>query len=140
MARFTAEEVTDKHAARLKASTPYIEAGVNRVTEAPGKKAAAKQEKMKTNLVAAIDNGKWAKRVGAVSLEDWKAKTITKGIGRIAAGIDGARDKQVDFYNQLLPAIDNAKSKIANMSDVTVEDNINRCTTYLREMAKFSKK
>ena len=139
MARFTPEEVQEKHARRLKASVPDIISGVGKVTEAPGKKAAAKQEKMKANLVAKIDDGTWARRVGSVSVDDWKAAMINKGAGRIAAGIDGAKDKTIAFYSQLLPAVDAAKAKIANMPDVSLDDNINRVTTYLREMGKFKK-
>ena len=140
MARFTPEEVQEKHARRLKAAVPDIIAGVNKVTEAPGKKAAAKAAKMKANLVAKLDDGTWARRVAAVPLEDWKASMIDKGAARISAGIDGAKDKTIAFYGQLLPAVDAAQAKIANMPDVTIEDNINRVGTYLREMGKFSKK
>lgn len=140
MPRFTAAEVQEKHARRLKAAVPDIISGVNKVTEAPGKKAAAKAAKMKANLVAKLDDGTWARRVAAVSVEDWKASMIDKGTARIAAGIDGAKDKTIAFYEQLLPAVDAAKAKIAAMPDVTIEDNINRVGTYLREMGKFSKK
>ena len=140
MARFTAAEVQEKHARRLKAAVPDIISGVGKVTEAPGKKAAAKAAKMKANLNAKLDDGTWARRVAAVPVEDWKASMINKGAPRIAAGIDGAKDKSIAFYEQLLPAVDAAKAKIAAMPDVTIEDNINRVGTYLREMGKFSKK
>jgi len=117
-----------------------IAAGVARVTEAPGKKAAAKADKMKANLVKAIDDGTWAKRVGAVTLEDWKSKMTDKGIGRIASGIDAAGQKVEDFAGQLLPAIDAAQNKVKAMPDMTLDDNINRMVTMTREMAKFKKR
>jgi hypothetical protein len=139
MARFSPDEVAVKHANRLKAAMDDMRKGVERVTTAPTAQAAAAQDKMKTKLNEAIDSGRWSKNLRAVSLEDWRSKMTSKGIPRVAAGIDAARDKQVDFYGKLLPAIDAAKSKIASMPSVTLDDNINRMTTYIREMAKFKK-
>lgn len=138
MAKVNAQEFREKHARRLKQSTADIERGISRVSVAPGKQAAAKAEKMKTNIVKAIDSGKWAKRVGAVSLTDWQSKAITKGIPRIASGIDAAAAKVESFASKLLPAVDAAVNKVKALPDLTLEDNINRMTTYCREMAKFS--
>jgi hypothetical protein len=139
MARFSPDEVAVKHANRLKAAMEDMRKGVERVTTAPTAQAAAAQDKMKAKLTEAIDSGRWSKNLRAVSLEDWRSKMTSKGIPRVAAGIDAARDKQVEFYGKLLPAIDAAKSKIAAMPSVTLDDNINRMTTYIREMAKFKK-
>jgi hypothetical protein len=139
MARFSPDEVAIKHANRLKAAMEDMRKGVERVTTAPTAQAAAAQDKMKAKLTEAIDSGRWSKNLRAVSLEDWRSKMTSKGIPRVAAGIDAARDKQVEFYGKLLPAIDAAKSKIAGMPSVTLDDNINRMTTYIREMAKFKK-
>lgn len=138
MAKVSAAEFQEKHARRLKAAMPDIQRGVERVTTAPGKQAAAKQAKMKANINKAIDSGKWAKKVSAVSVSDWQQKTITKGIPRIASGIDAAADKVTAFASKLLPAVDAAVAKIAGMPDLTLEDNIARNNTYIREMAKFS--
>jgi len=140
MARMTPAEAREKHARRLKASIPDIEAGVDRVTEAPGKKAAAKADKMLAGITEAVRDGTWARRVGAVSLEEWKAKMKAKGVGRIAAGIDAAAAKTEDFFAQLFSYQDSIKSKVDGMPDLTLEDSINRMTTWVRDMAKFSKK
>lgn len=138
MAKVSASEFQEKHARRLKAALPDIQRGVERVTTAPGKLAAAKQAKMKANINKAIDSGKWAKKVGGVSVTDWQSKTINKGIPRIASGIDAAADKVTTFAAKLLPAVDAARAKIATMPDLTLEDNIARNNAYIREMAKFS--
>ena len=139
MSRLTPEEAAAKQASRLKSSTEDIRRGIDRVTSAPTLKAVAKQDKMKQKLVASIDNGSWAKGLKNVSLEDWKTAAKEVGVNRIAAGIDAAQSKQVAFYGKLLPAVDAAKSKIAAMPDVTLDDSINRMTTYVREMSKFKK-
>lgn len=140
MARLTPGEAQEKWARRLKGAIPDIEAGVDRVTEAPGKKAAAKADKMLANLTESVRDGTWARRVGAVTLEDWKAKMKAKGVGRIAAGVDAAAAKSEDFFSQLFAYQDTVKSKLDAMPDLTLEDSINRMTTWVRDMAKFSKK
>jgi len=140
VAKLTPQQAQEKHARNLKASVPDITIGGDAVTEAPGKKAAAAQAKMKANLNAAIDDGTWAQRVSAVSLEEWKKQMKEKGIGRISAGIDGAADKTRDFFSQLFAYQDSIKPEIDRLPDLTLEDSINRMTTWVRKMAQFSKK
>lgn len=140
MARVTAEEFANKHARRLKASTEDIIAGIDKVTTAPGVLAAQKQSKMLARLTAKIQDGTWANRVKAVTLEQWKEKAKVKGVPRIATGIDEAHDKQVSFASQLLPAVDRAVAEVKKMPDLTIEDSIARSNKMIREMAKFRKK
>ncbi len=140
MAKLTPEQAQDKLARRLKASTQDIQIGVARVTVAPGQQAAAKQDKMLSNLTAAVQSGKWATRVKSVSVDDWKTLMTNKGIPRIAAGIDGAKQKSIDFFTQLLPYQDSLKSQLSTMSDLTIEDNIQRAATWIRGMSKFQRK
>lgn len=139
MAKLTAVEFQEKHARRLKAATEDVRKGIDRVTENPCDLAAAKQDKMLTNLTASIQSGKWAKGLKRVSLEEWKRKARDIGVNRIAAGIDGAKTKVIAFAEELLPHIDRAKAKIAAMPDVTLDDNINRMTQFIRDMAAFKR-
>ncbi len=140
MAKMTAEQFQEKHARRLKAATQDMEEGVRRVTVAPTLKAAQSMQKLRTNLLKAIDSGKMERRLKAVSLQDWQDKMITKGIGRVASGIDGAKDKTIAFAAQLLPAIDRAKANLDKMPSVTLQDNIGRMVAFVTEMSKFEKK
>jgi len=139
MAKLSATEFQEKHARRLKASTEDIRRGIDRVTENPCEKAASKQDKMLTNLTAAVQSGKWAAGLKRVSLEEWKTKARDVGVNRIAAGIDAAKPKVIAFAEELLPHIDRQKSKIAAMPDVTLDDNINRMTTFIRGMSEFKR-
>ena len=139
MAKLTATEFQEKHARRLKAAVEDVRRGIDRVTENPCEKAAAKQDKMLTNLTAAISNGKWAAGLKRVTLEDWKRKARDIGVNRIAAGIDGAKDKVVSFAEVLLPHIDRGKEKIKAMPDVTLDDNINRMTSFIRHMSELKR-
>jgi len=140
VARVTPSEFAEKHNRRLKAALPDMEAGIKKVAKAPTEQAAAKQEKMKQRLIARIDDGTWANRLRAVGLEEWREKAITKGIPRVSAGIDAAREKVENFASQLLPHIDAGRAAIEKMPDITLEDSINRMSTFVRHMAKFKKK
>jgi len=140
MAKVNPTQFREKHARNLKNSLTDIERGVSNVTVAPTAQAAAKSEKMLKNLTAAVTSGKWADRLKSVDLPTWQEKMINKGIPRISGGIDAAAGKVEDFASQLLPAVDAARNKIKSMPDLTLDDNINRMTAYVRDMAKFKKK
>lgn len=139
MAKLTPAEFQEKHAKRLKASVEDVRKGIDRVTENPCEKAAAAQDKMLTNLTAAVNSGKYAAGLKRVSLPEWKRKARDIGVNRIAAGIDGAKEKTIAFAEELLPHIDRAKAKIAGMPDVTLDDNINRMCEHARFMATFKR-
>jgi len=139
MAKLTAKEFQEKHNRRLKAATEDMRLGVERVTESPTAKAAKKADKMRQNVLKSIDSGKWAAGLNRVTLEDWKSKMINKGVGRVAAGIDEAEGKVIAFAEKLLPHVDAGKSAIDKLPDVTLEDSINRMTTFTRHMAKFKR-
>lgn len=140
MGKKTPAEIAEKWARNLKGSVPDITAGVNRVTEAPGAKAAAQQEKMLARLTESVRDGTWGRRVSAVSLEEWRGHMLNKGVGRIAAGVDAAGPKVEDFHGQLSTHQEGIQGKLKGMPDLTLEDSINRMSLWTREMAKFSKK
>jgi len=139
MARLTAIEFQEKHARRLSAAVEDVRKGIDRVTVNPCEQAAAKQEKMLANLTAAVNDGTWAAGLKRVSLDSWKDKAKNVGAGRIAGGITAAKDKVIAFASQLLPHIDAQIAKIKGMPDITLEDNINRMTTFIRGMADFKR-
>lgn len=140
MAKKTPAEITEKWQRNLKGAVPDIRAGVGRVTEAPGKKAAAAADKMLARLTEKVRDGTWGDRVSSVTLEEWKAQMLNKGIGRISAGVDGAADKVADFHAQLATHQDAIQAKLRGMPSLTLQDSINRMTRWVEEMAKFSKK
>jgi len=139
MARLTAIEFQEKHARRLSASIDDVRKGIDRVTVNPCELAAAKQEKMLTNLTAAVNDGRWAAGLKRVSLEEWKDKAKNVGAGRIASGINAAKSKVIAFAEQLLPHIDAGQAKLKGMPDITLEDNIQRMIAMTRHMAEFKR-
>lgn len=139
MAKLTAAEFQEKHARRLSAAVEDVRKGIDRVTVNPCELAAAKQDKMLTNLTAAVNDGRWKAGLQRVSLEQWKDKAKNVGAGRIASGINAAKAKVIAFAEQLLPHIDAGTAKLKTMPDITLEDNIARMTSFIRHMAEFKR-
>lgn len=139
MAKLTPDEFQEKHARRLKASIEDMRAGVQRVTQSPTEAAAAKKEKFRAGINASIDNGAWERGLRRVSLDEWKDRMLTKGLGRVAAGIDAAAPKVREFAAELLPFQDRLKSTVDAMPDISLEDNISRMTSWIRGMAEFKR-
>lgn len=135
MAKVNAQEFADKWGRRLKAATPDIQNGIKKVTQAPGVKAAAQSGVMLANLTQSVSDGTWARQVGKVSLQDWQTAALNKGVGRIAAGVDGAQAKVSNMAGKLLSAVDAAAAVVAQTPRGDLETNIQRSVTFQREMA-----
>ena len=140
MAKVNAEQFADKHSSRLSGATEDIRRGVMNVTVSPTRKAAEKLDKMKANFNKAIDSGKVKRGLLRVDLPEWQQKMLEKGISRIPEGIQAARGKMIAFGEQLLAYEDGLQTKIKAMPDTTLEDSINRMTSWARGMAKFERK
>ena len=138
--RLTAKEFQEKHNRRTKAASADMIAGVKRVDTAPGKLAGAQELKMKTRLSEAIDNGKWRRRVESVTLEEWKADMLEKGVGRVSAGLDRAADKVTAFAEELIAHENSLMRTVAGMPDLTLSDSVQRATAWIEGMAKFERK
>lgn len=140
MARLTPQEFSEKHARRLTAATQDIAAGVERVTESPGRAAAAKADKWAAGVQKAISSGKWQKRVGSVTLDQWKSKMQEVGISRIASGVEANKDKTERFAAEFLPHLDAGVAKVKRMSDNTLEGRIQRAVAMMQHNATFERK
>lgn len=137
--RVTAAEGYTRWKDNLSAATQQITNGVNAVEQSPTALAAAKQAKMRAGIIEAIDSGKWAAALKAVSLEQWKTKMLNVGIPRIAQGADNAQAKVEKFFNELYAFEDNLLAKINAMSDTTLNDRINKMVAWATGMSKFKK-
>lgn len=140
MARLTPQEAREKYTRRMKGATEDIKRGVERVREAPGAKAAAKQEKMRQGILDAIDSGKWKQRVSAVTVDEWRNHMLNKGLNRISAGVDAAADKLDTFYGQLFEHQDRVGATVDKMDDLTFEARLERMVAYSRGMREFKRR
>jgi hypothetical protein len=132
----TASDMTEKWLRNAKAGVQDAIAGVQRVTENPATKAIAKKDKMKQNWIKSMDDGTWEKSMGKVKLPDWQEKTAKKMQERMGAGIEAAESKRAEFDKWAVPVINEGMKIVADMPDMTLDDNINRSAAMIRHMAK----
>lgn len=135
--RLSPSDATQKWVNNLSGATANIQAGIDRVTEAPGQKAAAKQQKWIQAVQASQD--KWKRNVAAVSLEQWKSLFKTVGVPRIAQGAQAKQSKYTNFANQFFPHLEQGVAKINSMPDTTFEERINRSVAMMRHNHTFQR-
>lgn len=137
MARMTGADFADKWARRLSGATEDIRKGVEAVTEAPGSKAAAKKAKWAAKMTDAATHDKWAKNISAVTLEEWKRRTLEVGVGRVSSGVSASVGKMAKFGEQLLAYQESNLPKIKAMPDITLGDSKARMDAWFDIMSKF---
>lgn len=137
MAKINSTEFAEKWARRISAAVSDVQAGVQRVSEAPGVAAARQSKKWVAKMSDPRTHAKWQRNVAAIPLETWKSQMINVGAGRIPAGADAARGKVEAFASQLLAHIDAGLSKIQGMPSVTLEDSKARMVAWFDHMSKF---
>lgn len=133
--RGTPQAISDKWANRLSGASTEIAAGIDRVTEAPGAKAARKADKWLQAVTAAKD--KWQQRVNSVTLEEWKNAAKTLGVPRVAAGAQAKKGKFTKFMSEFAPHLDALEAKLQSMPDNTFEDRLQRMVTAARHNHTF---
>lgn len=111
-----------------------ITAGVNAVTVAPGQ-AAARQAAVWAQNTAAAQN-KYAKNVASVTLEEWKASVLNKGINRVASGATAAQGKMQSAMSQILPQIATIVQGLPPRG--TTDQNIQRAVAYMQAAHKIT--
>lgn len=131
----TPDAISDKWGRRMKAAIPDIQAGIEKVSVNPMEKAISKKDKLKQNLIAAIDDGTWEKQMGKVSLTDWKTKTSKKVAERMGSGVDAGMSKRKAFDTWLVSRQNEILPRIAAMPDMTLEDSISRSRAMIEHMA-----
>jgi len=140
MARVTAAQWLDKWGRRLSAATPDIQAGVDRVTQAPGVAAANAADRMLAGVTASVTSGVWQNQVAKVSLQDWKDTMKTKAIPRLQQGISTAQAKKSQSIQTLLSAVDAAAADANALPKGGLENNIARSVAFQRSMSQRAPK
>lgn len=136
MAR-TPQQVADAWASGMQAATAKIQAGIEAVTESPTAKAAQSLDKYLNNVQAAVASGKMARKLNAVSLQDWKQRTIAK-VSRIGSGAQASKDKMTRFLSQWLPFVAQVRQQIRAMPNATPQDRIARMVANAEALSQFS--
>jgi len=133
-----ATAAAQKWATKMAGASQFYTAGVQAVQEAPGAAAARQAQVAAQNYQARINDGSWAKRVGAVTLGSWQQAAITKGAPRLASGAQAAQPKVQAFLTDFLPFEQNVVNQVkSSMPRGTLEQNIARATAVMQGLSKF---
>lgn len=135
----SAQEIANKQVRRAQeASADYV-SGVESVTESPGARAVKKKDKLRNNVIAAIDSGKWEANTAAVSLEEWKSKTKSKGGERYARGVEESREAIIAFHEEFQPFVQRVKAELDQMPDATKEQRKAKMVANFDKMSQFKR-
>jgi len=130
--------VANKWATNLGGATTSITAGVNAVTVAPGQRAAAASQLWLNRVTASLD--KWTRNVSAVTLQQWQAAMINKGIPRISSGAQAAIPKMTAFMTQWLPYVEQGAATVRAMPKNSLADSKARAAAMIDFNAAFVRK
>lgn len=136
MTRVDPQAGADKWARNLSAATSDIAAGIDRVTQAPGQKAAAASGKWLAKVTQA--EGKFKSNVAAVTLQSWQA-SAKDGVNRVASGANSKKGKMVSFATQFYAHLDRGHAAISQMPTNTLEDGIAKAAAQIRHNAAFKR-
>lgn len=135
--RTDANSAAEYWASGLQNAGPKISAGIDRVSTAPGVKAAQKKDKYLAGVNASVDL--WAQRVAAVPLSEWQQRAKA-GVARIAEGASAKKDKYATSMGPVLAHMDSVLSRVDSMSDATLEQRIQKSAEFQRGMAAYKRR
>jgi hypothetical protein len=131
-----AASISQKQVTRAVAASSDYAAGVQN-PETSWKAATLKADaKRKAALAASEAEGRWAKRVGQTSEEDWKNKAATVGAARFGPGVEANKDKIDKFWAVQQPKIASLQSQVKAMPEATEEQRKARLLANFEGMKK----
>lgn len=132
MAVRSVEAAAAKYRRNFSGAAETVRVGVESVTEAPGKAAAAKADEWHTIMSATETKERWRKSVAAVTLPEWASAMLNVGIPRMAVGAEVGGNKWEEWYKTARPKIVAGLATLTKRGPKMSETNITR----VREMAK----
>lgn len=128
----------DKYVRNGKAAQGDYKAGIESVTEAPGKKAVENAQGYIDGVNASYE--KWKKRTGDTTLEEWKKPALDKGVRNFSGGIEAARDKMLRYGSFILPRQKAAREELDRSAprgnEVANEDRMLLWSRMMRKMGE----
>lgn len=139
MAQKNPQEVADRWASRLGASTDKVRSGVQAVTVSPGTLASQAAATWQARVSSQEALSKFQQNTAKLNLGDWQSSMINKGLARISSGANAAKPKFADFLSQFLPFVEGVAQRVRQMPNITLEDRINRAVAQIRGVAAFKR-
>lgn len=136
----TPQQLSQKWARNLGASTEAIKQGVQAVTTSPTAKAANRADAFLMGVQKSVADGKWQAGLRRVTLEDWKNSMLNKGVNRIASGATAAQGKMENFLADFLPHVQSGMAALQSMPRGDLAQNIQRAVFMMEHNSKFKRR
>jgi hypothetical protein len=136
----TGPDAASKWSRNLGNATQDIRAGVQAVTQSPTEAAASEADLWQQRMQQDQTKARFIAGLRRVTLADWKAAMIDKGLARVAAGASAAVGKMGEFLTEFLPHVYAGAESVRKMPKLTLEDGIQRATAMIRHNATFTRK
>ena len=111
--------------------------GAEGVKEAPTKAAARNIDGYLSGVQDAVSSGRFQRSLEAVTLEDWKAAYLDKGLKNLDNGVKAAESKMARFLDKYLPYIQAKSDTIKRMPNSTRADKMARIEANLDALDQF---
>lgn len=135
--RVTAEQAAARWLARMgQARENYIQ-GTNNPARNPMTEAIANGQRYIDGVTQAYNDGKWARGLRRVDLEEWKRLCREFGAARLASGAQKAQGKVQRFFQEFMPFLQGVLQRFPKRPNETLEDRITRAGNIMRAMAGF---
>jgi hypothetical protein len=140
MAMKTAAEVAAKWQRNSANAVEDFKKGIQAVTESPTQKAAQHLDRAAANFAAAVSSGRMARKLQAVTLQQWQAAATGKGAQRFASGVQAATPKMAAFMQAFLPVAQAASQEVQSMPKGTTEAAVDRVRAVISKFKQFAGK
>jgi len=126
--------IAKKMVENAKRATESYREGVMNPIRGPATAALAAADKRAEAVRKSLDNKTWEKAMATISDEYVKRKAADVGSGRYASGVEAAKDKIENFWNKWTPHLEEIRSGIEAMPDISDTDREARMVENLRRM------
>jgi hypothetical protein len=130
-------DIADKQIKAARDHAADFRSGVLATKKSPIQRALAKKQKMLDNFTESINDGTWEANLGAVTDQQWKDITSTKGGDNYAKGVEKSRDKILAFQTQRKSFQEQLSNTIDSMPNDTEEQREERLLAQTRGMRQF---
>lgn len=135
----TSQQVAAKWSRNTAGATDSLKAGVASVTTAPTATAAQRLDKYLSGTANAVNSGRMAAALNAVSLADWQNAMNTKAVARIGQGVQASVGKFQSFMDKWLPYEQTLRDRVRSMpNDGTLASSQARAAFAIAYNAAFS--
>lgn len=132
-------EILAKWKRNAGAAGEALKSGVSKVTESPTAKAAQKVGKYLANVTNAVNSGRYAASLQAVSLEDWRSAMNGKGIQNYTNGVSNISPRAAKAMADQQTFAAQVSAQVSSMPSETDNDMEQRALAAIRMMRDYKK-